>query len=214
MTKTFLTLSGAALALTACTVAPTGQPLDSNTQRGAATGALVGAVIGAAQADSGDRLRDAAIGAVVGAGTGGVAGSVLDRQEAALRQSLSGGVGIVNTGDRLVVTLPQDILFRTDSAQLTGSLQRDLTTLARSMNQFPSTRVQVIGHADNTGSAAYNRDLSSRRAQAVAQQLVAGGVAPQRIRTVGAGEDQPIASNLTPEGRQQNRRVEIVITER
>ena len=213
MTKTFLLLSATGIALTACTVAPTGQPLTTNTQRGAATGALVGAVIGAAQADDGDELRDAAIGAVVGGATGGVAGSILDRQEAALRQQLSGGVGIVNTGDRLIVTLPQDILFATDSAALTGSLQQDLNTLARSMNQYPGTRVQVIGHADNTGSASYNQDLSTRRAQAVAGQLIAGGVSRARINAYGVGEDQPIASNLTPEGRRQNRRVEIVITE-
>jgi len=70
----------------------------------------------------------------------------------------------------------------------------------------------VIGHTDNTGAAAYNQDLSQRRAQAVSSVLVNAGVAPVRVRAIGRGEDQPIASNLTPEGRQQNRRVEIIIT--
>ena len=80
------------------------------------------------------------------------------------------------------------------------------------MNRYPDTTVNVIGHTDNTGAASYNQDLSQRRAQAVASVLINAGVAPQRIRSIGRGEDSPIASNLTPEGRQQNRRVEIIIT--
>ena len=71
--------------------------------------------------------------------------------------------------------------------------------------------MQVVGHTDNTGSAAHNQALSERRANAVADVLMNGGVAFSRIQTYGRGEDQPLASNLTAEGRAQNRRVEIVI---
>ena len=72
--------------------------------------------------------------------------------------------------------------------------------------------VTVTGHTDNVGTAAYNRDLSQRRAQSVSSVLQQGGVSYNRIRTVGAGESQPIASNQTAVGRQQNRRVDITIT--
>ncbi|EAR49486.1 OmpA family protein, partial [Oceanicola granulosus HTCC2516] len=104
---------------------------------------------------------------------------------------------IDNTGDSLVVTLPQDILFDTDSATLSGSLQSDLNALARSLNNYPSTTITVIGHTDNTGEASYNQNLSRRRAQAVTSTLISSGVSAGRINTVGRGEDAPIATNLT-----------------
>ena len=204
-----------ALLLSGC-VGLGGGPLSSdadpnaNARTGAVGGALAGALAGAAIDDE-NRGRGAAIGALAGAAIGGVSGANLDQQQAQLRAALSGQARIVNTGDRLVVTLPQDVLFATGSAQLTGSLQSDLAALARSMNQFPRTRIQVVGHADNTGTAAFNQDLSERRALAVAGQLAAGGVSGSRISAFGRGEDQPIASNLTPAGRAANRRVDIII---
>ena len=198
--------------VTAC--AGTGGPNDNlNARQGAAIGAGLGALVGAATGDDKDeRRRQAVIGAALGAGIGAGVGSALDRQEEELRAALGGNVGIVNTGDRLVVTLPQDILFATDSTAVSGSMRGDLATLANSMNRYPNTTVNVIGHTDNVGDAAYNFDLSQRRAQAVSSILINAGVSPARIRSVGRGEDQPIATNLTPEGRQANRRVEIIIT--
>lgn len=204
--------AASALALTACQAPLPGQG-NQNTQQGAAVGAGLGAVIGAISGDNRDeRIRNAAIGAVIGGGLGAVGGANLDRQEAELRNQLGSNVGIVNNGTSLVVTLPQDILFAVDSTALTGALQNDLVSVAASLNRYPDTTVNVIGHTDNTGAASYNQDLSQRRAQAVASVLINAGVAPQRIRSIGRGEDAPIASNLTPEGRQQNRRVEIIIT--
>ena len=204
--------AASALALTACQAPLPGQG-NQNTQQGAAVGAGIGAVIGAISGDNRDeRIRNAAIGAVIGGGLGAVGGANLDRQEAELRGQLGANVGIVNNGQNLVVTLPQDILFAVDSTSLTGALQNDLFSVAASLNRYPDTTVNVIGHTDNTGAASYNQDLSQRRAQAVASVLINAGVAPQRIRSIGRGEDAPISSNLTPEGRQQNRRVEIIIT--
>ena len=107
--------------------------------------------------------------------------------------------------------MPQDILFATDSASLRPDLTSDLMTVASSLNEYPRTTVQVIGHTDNTGDAAYNQQLSARRASSVANILIQNGVSAGRIQSFGRGEDQPRASNLTPEGRQQNRRVDIVI---
>ena len=200
------------LVLTACEAPLPGQG-NQNTQQGAVVGAGIGALLGAVTGDNRDeRIRNAAIGAVIGGGLGAAGGANLDRQEAELRSQLGSNVGIVNNGQSLVVTLPQDILFAVDSTALTGALQNDLFSVAASLNRYPDTTVNVIGHTDNTGAASYNQDLSQRRAQAVASVLINAGVTPVRIRSIGRGEDSPIASNLTPEGRQQNRRVEIIIT--
>lgn len=207
-----LALGGtAALLLAGCAdpYANLGAP-DSRQREGVILGGIAGAVAGAATADD-DRFESAALGAAIGATAGGVIGNRLDQQEAALRAQLDNRIGIVNTGERLIVNLPQDILFQTDSAALRPDLQADLRAVAANLQQFPGSVVQVVGHADNTGAASYNQDLSERRARIVAEVLAASGVNPGRISALGRGEDQPIASNLTPEGRQLNRRVEIVI---
>ncbi len=201
-----------ALTLAACEAPLPGQGTE-NTRNGALVGAGLGAVVGAISGDNRDeRIRNAAIGAAVGGGLGALGGANLDRQEAELRQSLGNNVGIINNGEQLVVTLPQDILFATGSAALSGGLQNDLRSIAASLNNYPNTTVNIIGHTDNVGEASYNFDLSQRRAQAVANVLQSAGVSPQRIRSIGRGEDQPVASNLDAAGRAQNRRVEIIIT--
>jgi outer membrane protein OmpA-like peptidoglycan-associated protein len=206
----------AILGLAACEAPPMGgDPNDPNRnmRTGALAGAGLGAVLGAATGDdSSERRRRAVLGAAVGGGIGALGGAQLDRQEAELRQQMGSNVGIVNTGEQLIVTLPQDILFAVDSTNVSAASQNDLRTVASSLTRYPNTTVNVIGHTDSTGAAAYNQDLSQRRAQAVSSVLINAGVSPQRIRSIGRGEDQPVASNLTPQGRQQNRRVEIVIT--
>ncbi|MCA0044490.1 OmpA family protein [Celeribacter litoreus] len=185
----------------------------SNTAQGAALGAALGGIAAAATVGGDDKLSKVAAGAIVGGAIGGAIGNQLDKQAAALRQDLGNGdVKIVNTGSQLIVTMPQDILFATDSAVVVPSLQNDLRALAANLQDYPNTTIQVIGHTDNTGSASYNQELSTRRASAVATILTANGVAPYRVRAYGRGEDQPVATNLTPEGRAMNRRVEIIIT--
>jgi outer membrane protein OmpA-like peptidoglycan-associated protein len=118
---------------------------------------------------------------------------------------------VTNTGEYLIVNMPQDLLFATDSASVRPDLTADLRTVAASLLKYPNSRIEVIGHTDNTGSAAYNQDLSQRRAVSVAGVLRESGVPSGRLAAYGRGEDQPVASNLTPEGRAQNRRVEIII---
>lgn len=183
----------------------------SNTEQGALLGAGLGAALGAIVAGDGNRTKGALVGATVGAAGGAIGGSILDKQEADLRQNVGNDVAITNTGDRLIVTLPQDILFATDSDTLRYDLVSDLQAVAGNLNSYPNSTVQVLGHTDNTGDADYNQDLSWRRAQSVTSVLTGAGVSPSRIQSIGRGESQPIASNLSPEGRQQNRRVEIVI---
>lgn len=212
MTLTKISLGFAALAFVAACDG-TRPNNNQNAEQGALIGAGVGALAGVLAGDSvDDRRRGAIIGATLGAAGGAAIGNQLDRQEEELRRSLGGNVGIVNNGNNLTVTLPQDILFATNSTAVSGSAQSDLRTLAASMNQYPNTTVNVIGHTDNVGEAAFNFDLSQRRAQAVSSVLINSGVSPTRIRSIGRGEDAPVATNLTAEGRQANRRVEIVIT--
>ncbi len=213
--KLSLVLAGVSMmAVTACTD-PNAIGTDPNakTKNGALIGALTGATIGIIKGDNKEERRKGAIvGGIIGAGGGAVIGSQLDKQEAELRQNLGGTARIVNTGNQLIVTLPQDILFASDSAFVRPDLRSELTTLADSINRYPNTTVNVLGHTDNTGSAAYNLDLSNRRADAVANILMDAGVAPFRVVSRGRGEDQPVATNLTEEGKAQNRRVEIIIT--
>jgi outer membrane protein OmpA-like peptidoglycan-associated protein len=180
------------------------------TQQGALIGGLVGAVTGVVVSD--DKGKGAVIGGAIGAISGAAIGNALDKQEAELRQQLNNDeIQITNTGDRLIVTMPQDILFAVDSSTVQAGLRSDLLAVASSLQQYPNSTVQVIGHTDNTGDAGYNQGLRERRANSVADVLMNGGVAFGRIQTFGRGEDQPVASNLTEAGRAQNRRVEIVI---
>lgn len=216
---TMLAASGL-IALGACAPQPgtgtatgTGPGGLSRTQQGALAGAVVGGILaGTRDSDKNNQGKDAARGAILGAAAGAVAGNILDRQAAALDQAVTNpNVQIINHGSYLQVILPEGILFSTDSAAVSGPAQTDLYAVARNLNQYPNSRVEVIGHTDNTGSSAHNQDLSQRRAQSVAGILTAGGVSTNRVVAVGRGEDQPVASNSTDQGRAQNRRVEILI---
>lgn len=184
----------------------------ANTKSGALIGAGVGAALGTLLGSDGNKTESALAGAVIGGAVGGFAGNNLDRQEADLRRDLANeDVVITNTGDRLIVTLPQDILFATDSSAVRSDLQRDLRTVAGNLNAYPNSTIQIVGHTDNTGAADHNQRLSNQRANSVANILMGAGVSSNRVQTFGRGEDQPISSNLTPEGRAQNRRVDIIV---
>jgi outer membrane protein OmpA-like peptidoglycan-associated protein len=208
-----LAIAGLALAACAPTDGTGGTGSMSRTQQGALAGAAVGAVLGATRdSDSNNEGRDAARGAILGAAAGAIAGNVLDRQAQSLQQSLSNpNIQVINRGSYLQVVMPEGILFATGSAAVSGAAQNDLYAVARNLNQYPNSRVEVVGHTDNTGSMALNMDLSQRRAQSVAGILAAAGVSSGRLMASGAGYNQPIASNNTAEGRAQNRRVEILI---
>ncbi|MCK8482859.1 OmpA family protein [Aliiroseovarius sp. S2029] len=201
------------LATTACT-SPTQSPTSNvgpRTQNGAAIGAIAGGLLGATRKGDG-KLGKAAVGAVIGGVIGGAIGQQLDKQAGDLRQSINNDrIKIVNTGSELIVTMPQDILFATDSAQVSYALQSDLRAVADNLRQYPNSVIEVVGHTDNVGNAEYNLSLSKRRAASVASVLISNGVPSSRVVTIGYGEDRPVASNLDAYGRQQNRRVEIII---
>ena len=204
----------AAMTLGACTdpATQTDNPRQ-RTQEGAVIGGLLGAIVGAQTGDdSGERRRGALIGGLVGAGVGAAIGYNLDQQAAELQRDFADDrIQIINNGNELIVRMPDDILFDVDSAVVKPALQSDLRVLAQSLQKYPGSTVQVVGHTDNTGTAVYNQDLSVRRAGAVSGILIGAGVEPSRIQSFGRGEDQPIATNLTPEGRALNRRVDITI---
>ncbi|MEL6464782.1 MAG: OmpA family protein [Pseudomonadota bacterium] len=210
---TFIAI-GAIAALSACTdpaalgtVGPSGEPINQKRNTGAAIGAASGALVGGLAGDTGTAVA----GAVVGGLIGGAIGYDLDQQEAELRRELASGVTITNTGDRLIVSFPEAILFAVNSFTVRPGLSSDMAALARSLERYPASTVQIIGHTDSDGDAAFNQQLSERRANAVADVLLAQGVPFNRVQTFGRGESQPIATNATAAGKQQNRRVEIVI---
>ncbi|MEM9707286.1 MAG: OmpA family protein [Pseudomonadota bacterium] len=211
--KTKFTLGVAAvIGLAACTPEPF-DPSDPNrnTREGAIGGALAGAIAGLALDGGGSKADGALIGAAVGAGVGAAIGADLDRQARELRNNLDNEIDVINTGDELIVRMPNDLVFAFDSAAVRSDLRQDLFVLAESLNKYPETNIQIVGHTDNVGSFEYNRNLSRQRAEAVASILRQGNVSSSRLRTFGAGYDQPIASNRTAEGRASNRRVEITI---
>ena len=217
--RTLSTLSvalAATLSLAGCATY-TGQSMDpsdpNRTQRGALIGASIGAVAGLLSGDDAtERRQRALVGAGVGALAGGAVGAYQDRQEAALRSQLAGtGVDVVRQGDNITLSMPGAITFGFDSSALQPQFRPVLDDLAVTLNEYNQTIVEVAGHTDSVGDAAYNQRLSEQRAASVANYLSGRGVMRDRMITIGAGESRPIASNDTEAGRAQNRRVEITL---
>lgn len=189
----------------------TGQREMNKTGKSAAIGAAVGAAVGGVS--GGNRGKRAVIGAAAGAAIGAGVGKYMQNQEDKLRQQTAGtGVEVKREGDNIVLNMPGHVTFATDSAQITPAFHGTLDQVAATITEYKDTRVQITGHTDNTGSDSYNQQLSERRAQAVASYLAGRGVASSRVTTTGYGETRPIAGNDTPDGRQQNRRVEIILS--
>ncbi|MBY6064241.1 hypothetical protein CWI80_06780 [Pseudidiomarina sediminum] len=182
----------------------------NNTQKGAAIGAVAGALIGKGTGDH-DKSRYV-WGAAVGALAGSAIGNYMDKQEQQFREELSGsGVQVVRDGDTIRLQMPSNITFATDSSVISSNFDPVLADVARVLNQYNKTTMVVEGHTDSTGTAQYNQQLSESRAWSVSNHLARQGVDTRRLTVIGYGESQPIASNDTVNGRQQNRRVELRI---
>lgn len=110
----------------------------------------------------------------------------------------------------LVVTLG-DVLFEVDKATLKPGAARSLDQLAQALRDDQNATIQIEGHTDSTGSRAHNMDLSRRRAESVQYYLVNHGIDTARMSTRGLGPDYPVATNNSAAGRQQNRRVEVIV---
>lgn len=122
-------------------------------------------------------------------------------------QGSSGGGGGEADPPRFVL---EGVLFDTNRATLQSESHARLDRVVEYMTHKPSARIRVAGHTDNVGNARVNQRLSERRAQAVREYLIAAGIDGSRIEAVGFGDEQPVASNDTEEGRQQNRRIEAI----
>jgi len=174
---------------------------------GAGAGGAAGAVIGHA---TGSTVRGAIIGAAVGGAAGAIIGHQMDTQAQELAYDLPGAT-VSRVGEGIAVTFPEGTLFGFDSDQLQPAARDNMRRFAASLQKYPNTRTLIVGHTDSDGSAAYNLDLSDRRALSAASFIAAEGVDRARITTAGRGEAEPIATNATDAGRQQNRRVEVAI---
>jgi outer membrane protein OmpA-like peptidoglycan-associated protein len=180
-------------------------------ERGAVIGAGAGAAVGAAVGSQvGSTARGAIVGAVVGGAAGAVIGHQMDQQARELDRDLEGAT-VTRVGEGIVVTFEGGILFDFDRADLRSEARANLRQLAQNLQQHDRTEVLILGHTDSVGSASYNQGLSERRAQSAANYVISQGVARTRVSTRGMGENDPIATNETAEGRQLNRRVEVVI---
>lgn len=189
-------------------------PRRNNTGTGVIAGALGGALLGylTNTSDGEQGRKNALIGAGVGALAGGAVGNYMDRQQRALEAELSGtGVGVARQGDVLVLRMPSDVTFATNQSSIDPRFNAVLDDVAGVLNEYDRSLIDIIGHADSAGSDEYNLDLSRRRASSVAGYLVSRNVLADRLYVDGRGESQPIASNDTPAGKAQNRRVEILI---
>lgn len=133
------------------------------------------------------------------------------RQQAAALQAQLEQVQARQTDRGMLVTLG-DVLFEFNRAEVKPTARDELAKVAEFLRQYPDRRLLIEGYTDNVGSAEYNRDLSRRRAEAVAAQLVALGVPAERVSTAGYGKDYPVADNSTDTNRAMNRRVEVYIS--
>ena len=200
------------LGATACTTDPvTGKRTVSKAAIGAVAGAALGT--GAGALVGGQKKRtEMIVGAGVGAIAGGAIGAYMDKQERELREKTAGtDVQVVRQGDEILLNIPSGVTFATNSYAIQPQFQKTLNDVATTLASYNQTYIDVYGHTDSTGNDAINIPLSQNRAQAVSGYLSSRGVAVARIGTQGFGASQPVASNATEVGRQQNRRVEVKI---
>jgi len=184
----------------------------TRTQKGAAIGGTAGAAVGAAigKATGKNTAVAAIIGAAVGGSAGALIGRQMDQQAAEMEQDLE-GAKIERVGEGIKVTFDSGILFDVNRADLQPAAKANLEQLAQILNKYPDTNILIEGHTDSTGKMEWNMELSKLRAESVGTYLTQLGVDKTRFTVTGYGPTQPVDSNETVEGRQNNRRVELAI---
>lgn len=186
----------------------TGEQQTSRTTTGAGVGAVGGALLGGALGGG----RGAIFGALAGGVAGAAVGNSMDRQDAMLRQRLRGtGVQVMRTSDGIQLVLASDVTFSKSSSDIKSSFFKTLESVAIVLHKFNDTNIIISGYTSNTGTAAFNQQLSERRARSVGDYLASQGINRKRIFTQGFGQRYPIASNDTVKGRRLNRRVVITL---
>ena len=205
-----LSIAAFCISLSACQVLDpyTGESKTSNASKYGIGAALVCGLIGSSK--SGKRARNAA------AGCGAIGASVglyMDTQENELRKQLVGtGIQIRREGDNIYLVMPDKITFDLDRSDLKSEFTAALDSIVLVLNQYPDTRLNIVGHTDSRGTDSYNMTLSNKRANSVALYLVSNNVNSNRVSSMGAGEGSPVASNDTEQGRTLNRRVELSVS--
>jgi outer membrane protein OmpA-like peptidoglycan-associated protein len=183
----------------------------SQKERGAVIGAGAGAAVGGVIGNqTGSTARGAIIGAVVGGAAGAIIGHQMDQQAKELEQNIK-GAKVERVGEGIQVTFDSGLLFDFDSDAVRSDAAQNLRELARSLNKYGDSNLLIVGHTDSKGDDSYNENLSLRRANSAASFLANEGVPRTRVSTSGRGESEPVATNDTDAGRQQNRRVEVAI---
>ena len=208
-------------ALALCVLFTTGCSSMTNTGKGAAIGggggAALGAGLGALIGGGKGAAIGTAIGAAVGTGAGVLIGKKMDKQQAELQEELKKQAEVEKVTDNnglqaIKVTFNGGILFPTNGTTLSAGAKNDLSKFAASLINNPQTNVQIYGYTDDTGTMAVNERVATGRAAAVRNYLLNSGVSATRLSAEGLPMQDYVASNNTPEGRAQNRRVEIYIT--
>lgn len=207
------TLSLSLIISAGCSMSNTGKGALIGGGGGAGLGAGIGALIGGGKGAA----IGAAIGAGVGAGAGALIGNKMDKQKKQLEEQLAENAEVESVTDQnglqaIKVTFSNGILFPTNGTTLSTGSRETLTGFATNLINNPGTNIQVYGYTDNTGSMSVNERVANGRADAVRTFLVNSGVETSRIYAQGIPMTDYVASNDTPEGRAQNRRVEIYIT--
>jgi outer membrane protein OmpA-like peptidoglycan-associated protein len=188
----------------------------NKTQRGAAIGAVAGGVLGAVLGNNLGKGGNGALGAVLGGVIGGVAGGVIgnkmDKQAREIQTALP-GAQVERVGEGIKLTLGENsVRFDTNKSTLTATAKANLDRLVPVFQSYADTDIVIYGYTDSTGAVEYNQTLSEQRAASVKTYLASKGLNTSRFSTTGMGIADPVATNDSPEGRSQNRRVEFAIT--
>ena len=198
--------------LTGCQAIKNANNTQKGTGIGVAAGAILGGIIGNNVGKGGNAVLGSVIGAAVGGGTGAIIGSKMDKQARKISDVLP-GADVERVGEGIRLVLNEDaIRFDVNKATLTAQAKANLDKLVPVLNEYPNTNIDIFGYTDSSGKEDYNLTLSKKRAASVKSYLTAKGIDSGRLKTIGLGIADPIASNETVEGKSQNRRVEFAIT--
>lgn len=202
--KLFAIILISTLAISGCdTISKTAK----GTVIGASAGALAGAIIGKA---AGNTTTGAIVGAAVGGASGAAIGNYMDRQSRELEEDLE-GAKVERVGEGIKITFDSGILFAFNSSELSDVSKEEIAKLSEILQKYEDTNVMFAGYTDSSGSDEYNLKLSEERAKSVAEFAAFTGVDATRMTITGYGEEDPVSTNETAEGRAENRRVEVAI---
>lgn len=183
----------------------------SNTVKGGVIGGVGGGVVGGV---IGDQLGNTVLGVLIGAAVGGTAGVLIgnhmDKQAEEMQKDIE-GAKIERIGEGIKITFDSGILFESNSSTLQSEGRTNISKLAVILKKYPDTNILVTGHTDFDGTEQYNQTLSEKRAKSVSDYTMTQGINSSRLSVIGLGENEPVASNETVDGKRLNRRVEIAI---